>query len=78
MHATARVPLAHGEQLQFAEYRAGEKYEFHSDADPDVPRVATMILYLSDAEGTARRGARACRVRRGLWSRPCNRDACAK
>jgi len=51
IHATAHVPLSHGELLQVVEYREGDKYELHLDADPDVPRVATMILYLSDVDG---------------------------
>lgn len=45
------MPLNHGELLQVAEYHESEKYELHLDADPDVPRVATFLIYLSDVDG---------------------------
>jgi hypothetical protein len=53
MHTAARIPFSHGELLQATEYVASEggKYEFHLDADPDVPRLATFIVYLADADG---------------------------
>lgn len=51
IHLYARMPLRHGEMLQVARYRGGEKYELHRDSDNSVRRLATAIVYLSEDEG---------------------------
>jgi len=52
LHRAARIPDDDAEALQIGHYDVGEKYELHLDTDPsnDVPRPATLIIYLNEAE----------------------------
>lgn len=52
MHRTAHIPDDDAEALQIGQYGVGEKYELHQDSDPrsDVPRPATMVIFLNDVE----------------------------
>eukprot|EP00438_Fugacium_kawagutii_P015938 Skav217919 [mRNA] locus=scaffold795:311820:312596:- [translate_table: standard] len=53
LYKLARIPLGHGERIQIGRYRIGEKYDCHFDSElrQGVIRSATVIVYLSDAEG---------------------------
>ncbi|KAI8475354.1 MAG: hypothetical protein J3K34DRAFT_404626 [Monoraphidium minutum] len=49
----ARVPVVNGEDMQILRYDVGQEYKKHFDGlmdDKAGPRVATVLLYLSDVE----------------------------
>lgn len=49
--AWTKINLTHQEDLQVLRYGLGQKYGSHYDSlDNDSPRVATVLLYLSDVE----------------------------
>ena len=53
LYKLARMPLGHGERIQIGRYRIGEKYDCHFDSElrQGVLRAATVIVYLSEADG---------------------------
>ena len=46
--AASQVPLESAEPTQLARYKVGGSYGFHLDASAEVPRTATLLIYLSD------------------------------
>ena len=44
----AMVPLSQAEPTQLSRYARGQSYGLHLDASEEVPRMATLLTYLSD------------------------------